>query len=262
MQLSIETNFRDVARELDRAGKQARFAAMQALNDTGFKVRDALHKEMDQKFDRVTPYIKRSIFVTRATKAKLEVVIEPRYMGGKGVDPKNVLQASIYGGARKHKRSEVALRRVGILPVGYSIVPGRAVPLDQYGNVRGSFLVQLISYFKAFSEQGYRANMTDKRKAGLAKFGKSANGYRTINGVVYFIAYGKLRSGKTSHLHPGIWARTGIHGSDIKPILMFVRDPKYRQRFDFHKIGERTALKEFPRAFDIRYAAALRTARP
>lgn len=262
MKLSIETNFKEVARELERAGKQARFAAMQALNDTGFKVREALQKEMDQKFDRVTPYIRRSIFVTKATTQKLEVVIEPRYAGGKGIDPKKVLRATIFGGARTHKRSEAALQRVGILPAGYSIVPGDAAPLDQYGNVRGAFMVQLISYFQAFGEQGYRANMTAKRKAGLAKVGRSAGGYRTINGVQYFISYGKLRSGRTGHLHPGIWARKGIHGSDIRPILMFVRDPHYKRLFDFEGIGERTALKEFPKAFDIRYAAALRTARP
>jgi hypothetical protein len=215
------------------SGPAVKQAMAKALNDAAFEARKTVQTELGTKFDRVTPYIKRSISVRPATAAKLQAIVEPRYPGGKGIDPQNVLRASVFGGPRKQKASERALHRVGILPAGYSIVPGDAVPLDQFGNVRGSFIVRIISYFQAFSEQGYKANMSAKRKANLAKIGRSPGGYRTIGGVEYFVATGKLRSGKSSHLHPGIWSRTGIHGSDIRPILMFVRTPTYNRRIDF-----------------------------
>jgi hypothetical protein len=204
VQLAITVDIKPLQAALNGNAKQARFAGAQALNDVGFKSRANLQAEMDAKFDRVTPYIRRSPRVTPATPETLEARIDLAYQGGKGVDPDKVLQAEIFGGSRHLKGSERALQRVGILPVGYSVVPGEACPLDQYGNIKGSFLVQLISYFQAFGEQGYKANMTDKRKAKLAKAGVNANGFKTINGVVYFVAYGKLRSGPTQHLAPGI----------------------------------------------------------
>lgn len=262
MQINVKIDISSTMRQLDLAQKQARFALAGAMNDTAFKVRDAVKGEMEQRFDRPTPYILRSIQVTkRASRDDLRAVIEPRYMGGKGVDPSNVLRASVTGGARKQKASERAFNRAGVLPNGYSMVPGEQCPLDQFGNIKGSFLVQLLSYFQAFGEQGYKANMTDRRKASLAKMGRSAAGYKTINGVVYFVAYGRLRSGRTSHLHPGIWAKSGTHGVIVKPIIMFVRQPVYRKAIDLDVIGQRVVQATFEPAFNRRYAAALATAR-
>ena len=266
--LNLTADFKPLLNALNGATKQARFAASQALNDAAFKARTALQREMDVKFDRVTPYIKRSLWVETATPATLTAKVEPRYMGGKGVDPQKVLQAEVFGGARRQKASEKALQRVGILPAGYALVPGQACPLDQYGNIKGSFLVQIISYLQAFGEQGYRANATVKTIAKKAKFGRSAGGAKTINGVVYFVSYGKLRSidsKRGSHyspLAPGIWAKSGIHGSEVKPILMFVRNPTYKARFDFFGVATKAAQAAFPAAFETRMAAALRTARP
>lgn len=246
MQITVTTDFTKAHKLLARlSGGEIRKATAKALTDSAFEARKSVQQEMDRSFDRVTPYIRRSIIVKPATPDNLVAIVEPRYQGGKGVDPSNVLRASIYGGQRKQKASERALQRVGILPAGYSVVPGDAVPLDQYGNIKGSFIVQLISYFGAFGEQGYKANMTARRKANLAKVGRTANGYKTINGVEYFVATGKLRSGRSSHLHAGIWSRTGIHGSNVKPILMFVRTPSYSKRLDFYGRPVKAALDKF-----------------
>ncbi|MEY2686592.1 MAG: hypothetical protein RL375_790 [Pseudomonadota bacterium] len=246
MQITIKTDFAKAEKLLAQlSGPQIRIATAKALTDAAFEARKVVQQDMDRSFDRVTPYIRRSITVKPATPDKLQAIVEPKYQGGKGVDPQNVLRASIFGGERKQKASERALARVGILPSGYSIVPGEACPLDIYGNVKGSFIVQLISYFQAFGEQGYKANMTDRRKANLAKIGRTANGYKTINGVQYFIASGKLRSGRSSHLHAGIWSRTGIHGSNVKPILMFVRTPNYPKRLDFFDKPVAAAMAKF-----------------
>lgn len=246
MKINVKLDFDKARKLLARlSGPETKQAMAKALTDSAFEARKVIQAEMDRSFDRVTPYVRRSIRVEPASPVRLEAVVEPRYMGGKGVDPQNILHASIFGGARKHKRSEVAFQRAGILPFGYSIVPGEACPLDEYGNIRGGFIVQLISYFKAFGEQGYKANMTDRRKKSLAKYGRTERGYKTINGVVYFIAYGRLRDSRAPHLHPGIWAKSGIHGVDLKPILMFVKRPTYRQRLDFFDRPVKAALAKF-----------------
>jgi len=246
MQITVKVDFSKANKLLAQvSGAELRKATAKALTDAAFEARKVVQQEMDRSFDRVTPYIRRSIMVRPATPEKLEAIVEPRYQGGKGVDPINVLRATVFGGQRKHKASERALQRAGILQPGYSIVPGEACPLDRFGNIRGGFMVQLITYFQASGEQGFRANMTDRRKANLAKVGRSAGGYKTINGVQYFVASGKLRSGKSSHLHAGIWSRSNINGFIIKPIVMFVRTPTYSRRLDFFKKPVSAALAKF-----------------
>ena len=262
MRIDVRTNYPDVGRWYGDVQKQARFATSRALNITANAYRDEVRQELRRVFDRVTPYIVNTFKVRRySTRELLEVDIGPTYIGGKGADPEKVLEAQILGGPRRLKASERALQRVGILPAGYYTVPGQAAPLDAFGNIRGSFLVQLISYFQAFSEQGYKANMTAKRKAALAKRGVSERGFKTINGVEYFVAYGRLRGGQTRHLHPGIWSRSGIHGSNVKPVLMFVKPPMYKPRLNVTPVAERVVQRVFPPAFERAFEDALRTAR-
>jgi hypothetical protein len=263
VKIDVRTNYPEVARWYGDVQKQARFATSRALNATANVVRDNLRAEARRVFDRPTPYIVNSFKVRRySSRDNLEAEIGATYMGGKGVDPERLLEAEIAGGPRRLKSSERALQRAGILPGGHFTVPGEAAPLDQYGNIKGSFLVQLLSYFQAFSEQGYKANMTGKRKAQLAKRGTNARGFRTINGVEYFVAYGRLRGGKTKHLHPGIWSRSGTHGSNVKPVLMFVRRPNYKPRLNIERVAERAVSSTFGPAFGRSFEDALRTARP
>ena len=239
-------------------GPQAAKAYAKALNDTGFQVRRAMQDEMRAVFDRPTDYILRSPFVRMATAAKLSVTIEPTYMGGKGIDPQKILDAQTWGGRRRDKRSEAALRRAGILPNGYqTAIPSddRGGPYpgsdDGKGNLRGPFLVQLISYFHAFGEQGYKANMSEKGYQRVHRGTKKQAGRR------YFVTYGKTRGGpritqkgeqddRTAHLAPGIWAASGTGGADVRPVLMFVRPGRgYQPRFDMDKVAKRADAQTY-----------------
>lgn len=237
----------------DMAGSKARGAYAKALNDAGFHVREVWQEEMRAKFDRVTPYIERSPRVARATPDNLEVTIEPAYMGGKGVDPQKILQAQTRGGARRDKRSEAALRRVGLLPAGYqTAIPKTPYPGsdDGRGNLRGPFLVQLISYFQAFGEQGYRANMTDKRKKKLQNqqgigYITTKKVYKTTLGVRFFISLGRMRDTRASHLAPGIWAAKGLHDVEVRPVLMFVKAGTYQPRLSPEMVAQKADVQNY-----------------
>lgn len=224
------------------SGQQAKQAYADGMGDGGFHVRRGWQREMREQFDRPTAYILKSVYVRKATPERLSVEIEPTYFGGKGVDPQKILQAQEFGGTRRDKRSEAALRRIGILPAGYqTAIPATPFPGsdDGRGNVRGGFLVRLLSYFQAMGEQGYKANMTDKRKTRLHK------GTKDREGVRFFIAYGRLRSGPTQHLAPGIWAATGQDGFIVRPVLMFVRDGSYESRISRERVAERADLEPY-----------------
>lgn len=239
------------------SGAEARQAYALGLNDTGFKVQREMRSEMAAVFDRPTPYILKSVFVRKATAQQLGVAIEPTYFGGKGIDPQQILQAQEFGGVRRDKRSEVALRRAGILPAGFqTAIPDTPFPGsdDGRGNLRGSFIVQLLSYFSTFGEQGYRANMTAKGRARVHK------GTKTRSGRRYFVSYGRLRGGPAEHLAPGIWAASGTHGVDLRPVLMFVRIGDYQPRLSMDNVAANADVDAYlPRRlrFRIRQAAGV-----
>jgi len=261
---------------LDRAVKQARdvprqvrFASSRALNDVAFAARQDVQNFMVDNFtgrggEIPTPWVLQSITVGPAKPDNLVATVYPRYLGGKSVDPSNVLNPEVHGGVRKAKKAEVALRRIGILGPDQYVVPGSAAPLDVYGNIPGPFWVHLLSYFQAFGEQGYRANMTARTKARWAAKGRNANGFMKTFGVEYFVSFGKRRSlsqGGAQNLPAGIWSRTGTGGSDVKPIVMFVRMPHYRVRFPIEQIVGKTVAEQLPFRFHTRLAEAMATAR-
>lgn len=250
------------------SGAQTRKALATALNDAAFEVRRVMQDEMRTVFDRPTEYILRSPRVRMAKPDALSATVEPTYAGGKGMDPQKILNAQAWGGRRSDKRSEVALRRVGILPRGYQVViPATPFPGsdDGRGNLRGPFLAQLISYFQAFGEQGYKANMKDKRRRQIHKGTKKTAGRR------YFVAYGGLRAGgrttqrgesdqRASSLAPGVWAASGTGGVNVRPVLMFVKTGSYSVRLDTERIASRADVHNYLERrirFRIREAAGV-----
>lgn len=229
---------------------QIREASAKALNDAAFQLRRDMQAHMRSTFDRVTPWIERSPKVIMATADKLEVSILPTYRsdagttGGKvGVDPQQVLQAQEYGGRRADKRSEVRLRRAGILPTGYqTAIPSTPFPGsdDGRGNIRGPFLTQLLSYLQTFGDAGYRANMGKAALKRMHERGGKANSFvGPVRGRRYIVTYGGMRGGarqtqkgefdqRMANLPAGIWAVQGTGGVDVRPVLMFVRQGNYR----------------------------------
>ncbi|WP_440105395.1 hypothetical protein [Acidovorax sp. BL-A-41-H1] len=257
MQISIKMQnlgaVKDVLAKL--GGPEARVAYAKAVNDTAFQVRRAMQAEMRKVFDRPTPYILKSSFVQQATPDKLSARIAPENRrDSPGVDPQKILQAQEFGGPRRDKRSEVALRRAGILPPGWQIaIPATPFPGsdDGRGNLRGAFMVQLISYFQASPEQGYSANMKDKRKRAIHRGTAKTAGRR------YFVSYGRLRG---QHLAPGIWAAMGTHGVDVRPVAMFVRAGSYTPRLSMDRIASQVDVQAYMDRrlrFRIREAAGI-----
>lgn len=245
-------------------GKQVRYAASRALNNVAFAASAEVKAEMKRVFKGgATPYTLAAFRVLKATRDNLTSVVELRPdSGGKAKSYDVVLRHLFTGGTRAWKGMEGAFRRIGLLPDGYMIVPGDACPLDAYGNPPKSLIVQLISYFNAFGEVGFRANMSDKRRAKLAGVGRTASGYKTLNGVQYFVSRGPGQwYGRRQHLPAGIWSRTGIHGSDIKPIFIFVRRGRWQRIIDLQRIGKAVVGRRWQAEFERELAQALRSAR-
>lgn len=212
-----------------------------ALTKTARRAEAAIKQEMAEVFDRPTRYTMNATFVkpasagSKGSKVNLtaSVKIKDSELKNQGVVPVNYLIHQIEGGTRQSKRFERALQRVGVLPEGWLAVPGEAAELDQYGNIKPSQIVQILSYFQAFSETGYRANSTEDTRAKLKRGG------RRRYGRAYFAAIpGRAR---TAHLQPGIYLRQyGGLGVALRPVLIFVRHARYVPRLDFYGIAQKT----------------------
>lgn len=292
MKIVIKSNFAPALEQLQKIRQQLPFAVASALTTTAQRARAAVSAEMTAQFDRPKPYTtKQAIQVREATKAKLvaEVGVGVDYDApSKGTPYLKVLGHHFAGGVRPFTKFEGALKRAGLLVGGLVAVPGAAAQLDTFGNLSPGTIVKLMSILRLFSEQGYSANETAagrakrekirrrSRKGGGFDYAvKSANGkrikrnYVEIGGKAYFVSRGRResygggswRGRRLQHLPAGIWEKTGIHGADVKPIVMFVKAGTYAKRFDMQATVREVVAAEWPANFSASFRRAMETAR-
>lgn len=251
MKLSIDVKAEQLSAVLKAVSKQVPFAAASALTATAKEIEKAMQEEMRRVFDRPTPYTLRSLRTLPATKETLTATVKLKDDPSKSIPAAKALGHQFEGQERQRaiKRAEGALRRIGMLGTGEIAVPGAGAQLDAYGNMARSQITQILSWFQAFGEQGYKANSTTKTRAKRAT-GRVGRSY----GKRYF--YKRTRPGR------GIYeaTRTGF-GSAIKPVLMFVRTGVYTPRLDFKRVADTVYAETFERVFAEKLEQAIRTAR-
>lgn len=145
-----------------------------------------------------------------------------------GTVPEDYLFPQVFGGPRKEKRFERAMRYAGLLQGGERAVLGQGAQVDSFGNLkRGEIQRVLTATRSAFDP--YQRKTDSRRSRRNAK--KAPYFAARINGTW------------------GVWKRIGTEG-EIEPVLIFVtKQPTYRRRLDFEGIVRRTAEREFPAIF-------------
>lgn len=247
--IDLRHNLDETAKVIAAQGKQVKFAAAVALTKTAEVVRESEYAEMRNVFDRPTPYTMRSLFLKGATKETLTATVwlKDDFSGGG-----HYLRPQIQGGARVPKRFEQLLARSGVLPQGWVAVPASGARFDAFGNMERVQLLQILAYLQSFGEQGYKANITAKGRAKLAK------GTKAKQGIAYFVS--GREKGKALPL--GIWQRTYFaSGTSIRPVLLFYSQVKYRAIFGFDVVGQRVASAEFPKQYQPALQRAMETAK-
>jgi hypothetical protein len=219
LEFDIRSNARTVQAQLTELQRKHLPAATVAAADrTGRYVYGALRSEMQEVFDRPTPWALGGLRYQRPTASRPVVRLWLEEFPDKGIPAADFLAAEIEGGQRKHKRFEKALIAKGLMRSGQYAVPGAQAPLDQYGNVPGPFIVRMLSDLQAFGEQGYRANRRGKRR-----------GVRKTN---YFFV-----PPKGSSLKPGIYWH--MPNGMLGVVFIFVSQTAYAKRYDFYGVGQR-----------------------
>ena len=236
----------EMLRGLSGMQRQIPYALANGLNATGRRVKSAERDAMPQVFDRPTRWTLNSLQLTPAIAPGGPFEVSVWFKGAAN----HYLLSQVEGGSRTLKTFEQMFGKKFIR--NEYLVPGAAADelglIDSSGNFKRGELIRLLSYFSTWGEQGYKANTTDKKRRSMAKYGKTDSGYRVINGKVYFISLGKghlvgvgrgWSKGREQHLPAGIWQKSGIHGSIVKPVLMVVSAPHYKKLFDFFGIAQK-----------------------
>lgn len=213
----------------DVAESQLPFATMSMTTKLAVKTRQAMRDEMDINLELpITPFARNMLRYSAATnKANPQASVYVRSDNRQD----RIFSHLFTGGNRNWKRFEGSLFKNGLIPQGYYAIPGQGATLNQYGNIPGPFITKLLSYFGTFQEKGYKANMLQKTKDRMARRKITSEGM-VINGVEYFIINHNNRAQYKGFKHMGVYARSGLRGRNVKPILIFLPRRPYRRFLD------------------------------
>lgn len=184
-----------------------------ALNDIAKAGRAAEIEAIKAAFDRPTNYVANSPLYEKATKENLSAAVFVRDQSTRGgAPPSKILQAEVFGGARRAKSFELLLRKAGVMRADEFAVPARDLPRDSYGNVPRSLILRLLN------------------RVGRPR----------VKGVRYFTP----RPGANGGLARGIWEEDGMRA--LRPLILFVSNkPTYRRRYPFGTVTAREADRLF-----------------
>lgn len=235
-----------LAASLGDQARQIPFATSMAINATARTVREATLADMATQFDRPTPLVMKSLFITPATKARLQaaVYLKDREIGGKNSrSMAEILGHQFAGGTRLRKRLEDAFTGAGLISPGEYLVPGPDAKLDQYGNLSRGQTQQIYAALRLFRDP-YQNVTQSKRSQRHAKAagrifwsdGRGANKRRR-----------------------GLWA-TDARGFP-KLLMLVIPTPVYRRRIDMDRIAGPIVARDFSANFDAALTKALASAR-
>lgn len=236
---TITTNSATVAAQLQGTAKQLRFATALAITRTAVKVKEAERAELVRAIDRPTPWTLNSIYLRKATPAKLEARVWLKDdLAGSGTPATKYLLPQVEGGARSTKRFERALQAAGALPNGWQVVPGSGALRDAYGNPSRGQIIQILSQLRITLVAGHTRNMSfDSAKAIRAQ--RRAGGR-------YFV----VPVGRTSSISPGIYIRDFI-GRNITPVYHFKSGARrYAPRLRWYQVGDATVARHLKPEWD------------
>lgn len=197
----------------------------------------AILAELPRVFDGgATRYTLNSTRIEPATVEKLSarVAVKDRTTNN-GTLPEDYLFPQVFGGARKEKRFERAMRYAGLLQGNERAVLGDGAPVDSFGNLKRGEIQKILTATRSAFDPAQRKSASTRSQRSAKK-------------APYFAA----RIGKTW----GVWRRIGKEG-EIEPILIFVtKQPRYAPRLDFEGIARTTTQREFPAIFSRLLAKA------
>lgn len=249
MKININVSgLESVKKALTELPKKAKYATVKAMNTSMEWAATSVRKEMRSVFDKPTPWVLNSLRIKYAKPATMAAELAFKDIDSV-TNARTMVFPHVEGGQRHFKYFEARLMRIGVMPAGYNAVPGGAAKLDGYGNMNRGQLSQVLNVLGAYTEAGFnKANLNTVKR--LAKGNAKKNTY----GFVYWV--NPVGPKQAKHLQPGVYQRVATaFGSSLKPIVIFVKQAKYKTRLDFYGIVNKTINQRFEAEFAKAFAA-------
>ena len=246
--INISTDIKDAQLALDVVSKrQIPFATVLMLNELAKSTKKRTEIDIKRNLDRPTNYAQRMMGVKFANKANLKSQVNVRGLVSGGET--KVLGHLFAGRGRSGKGFEGALVDKGIMPRGMWAMPGDGAPLDFFGNIKRSFIRQLIDYLTA--------NRVVKKSAQFEN--RQRKQVKGATSSKYFVVNQKKQGG----LPLGIWQHIGFgSGKALRPIIIFVsREPVYDRYFNLGNAAQQVIARDARFEFDKAMRNAIATAK-
>ena len=247
---SVKDTIRTARTELQEIQKQVAFATSQTINTMAFNSKMEVDKQIKTRLQRPTRFAQTAVEVLKGNKSTLTSTVKLRDRRGQSETFGHLFE----GGVRRGKPYEGVLRRIGALPAGMYTVPGKAAPINVFGNIRKSFLDKVI---KELSNKNIPRNSKSTLPPGVwlrttpavkAKKGKPGR----KRGKELFVVHEQVKA-----------SGTGRKATGPKPeaVLLFIKRPVYRRIFDMPDTVKDVINKRFNKEFDMNFKRALATAK-
>ena len=178
-----------------------------------------IQKRMTEVFDRPTNFTVRGVFTRAAAKTRLAAeVFVPQSQDASGRSSREYMRPGVYGAsARRQKKTEYLLERIGALPPGWVTVPGNAAARDSHGNLPGAVYAQIINVLQI--RYNRPKPVSARSQKGARRLG--------VSSLFFAVAPGLNALGKGGGwLPPGVWKH--LPGGRITQVLKFVKKASYR----------------------------------
>lgn len=230
MQITCDVDIKQVTAALgDAARRQIPFVAARTMTLLAGDVQKHLQTRLPKVFDAPTPFTLRGVYTKRAEKTNLTAeVYFPQSHDGAGKPLREYIRPGALGGLRHQKKTEYLLTVMGVLPAGWVTIPGKAMPLNQYGNLDGGHYLAVIRGLNLKSTKVKPRPMSATAQKRIKRMG--------VDNEYFAVTPGKNDLAKGGGwLPPGVYKRTGRKGENLVQYLKFVKKAAYTQRLDMRK---------------------------
>jgi hypothetical protein len=250
--ITVKTDFRAALKYMNDIRKTIPSVAAKALTQAALLTRDKTYDQMRAKFDRPTPFVMKGLRIKAAEKNEFPMTAEvfvkdfpitghnsfsDQYQSGLA----NIIGHQFGGGKRQRKLLEARLQQRGMITASEYLVPGAAAKLDSYGNISRGQLQQILS--QLFIRQSGFDNSPTSSKRSKRNQAKAGDIFWST-GTKGFAS----SKGHNGTLSKGVWVRTN-GGRSLKPLLIVVRRPVYKQLINMQAIADDVMANDFPRLY-------------
>lgn len=229
-------------RQLAQMPDLIRKAVVGALSDTVDDLLVRQRMEMGQAFNNPTPYVTKGlkgfypggsgpVRASRKGRTGANVTQAGTYFEFFPVSysPEDIVAPHVFGGPRRHKRSERKLFGLRGIPAGQYTMMGREYPKNKSGDILGARYSHMLQQFGAISDTA----PVKKRKGRGGK------------GISYFAMVPK--GGKRGDKPFAIGERDGRR---MRIMLVMGKDPSYPKRYKYFETGEKQVAYSLPLHFN------------